>query len=438
MMASTKTTAQTGTLHHHAYEQYDAFMNLTQEINYQTGLEKSYGYDDLHRLTDYDFASQAFLGRAGFNGSVDYAYDAVGNLLKKSDYSQNHQNAYRYGNQCNSSKPNAVCQIDKLNGATVSFGYDQRGNLTSGDGLTMTYSTLDKPLSVIGRGASSHFVYGSDNMRALQTRTVSNKTVNTHYVDKFYEADNDGSWRAFIGDIAVLSYTPERKHQLLYTLRDRLGSATTLVNQHAQIVSRRYFDPFGRTTNVGADHHIDMLNGNVALSKLIDLSDTNQYRRGFTDHEHLNEQQLIHMNGRVYDYNLGRFMSVDPLIQSPTSTQSVNPYSYIMNNPLAGTDPTGYCSTGTRIKGRSAADCRLAYDSGDLLKQAKSKGGDVSVKSNGNTSVQPSKNVDFEIDKIGSTETISQDDGTRLGGEGGGNNNQARTSHKEKGFYGEL
>jgi hypothetical protein len=33
---------------------------------------------------------------------------------------------------------------------------------------------------------------------------------------------------------------------------------------------------------------------------------------------------------------------VDPFIQSPTSTQSINPYSYIMNNPLAGTDPTGY------------------------------------------------------------------------------------------------
>ena len=58
--------------------------------------------------------------------------------------------------------------------------------------------------------------------------------------------------------------------------------------------------------------------------------------------QHLNEQQLIHMNGRIYDYNLGRFMSVDPFIQSPTSTQGVNPYSYIMNNPLAGTDPTGY------------------------------------------------------------------------------------------------
>lgn len=48
------------------------------------------------------------------------------------------------------------------------------------------------------------------------------------------------------------------------------------------------------------------------------------------------------MNGRVYDYNVGRFMSVDPVIQSPTNSQSINPYSYILNNPMAGTDPTGY------------------------------------------------------------------------------------------------
>jgi RHS repeat-associated protein len=54
--------------------------------------------------------------------------------------------------------------------------------------------------------------------------------------------------------------------------------------------------------------------------------------------------QQIHMNGRVYDYNLGRFLSVDPFIQAPGNSQSLNPYSYIMNNPLSGTDPTGYAS----------------------------------------------------------------------------------------------
>ena len=48
------------------------------------------------------------------------------------------------------------------------------------------------------------------------------------------------------------------------------------------------------------------------------------------------------MNGRVYDYNLGRFMGVDPFIVGSENTQSINPYSYVLNNPLAFTDPSGY------------------------------------------------------------------------------------------------
>ena len=63
---------------------------------------------------------------------------------------------------------------------------------------------------------------------------------------------------------------------------------------------------------------------------------------GFTGHEHLDETYLIHMNGRVYDYKLGRFLSVDPIISNPANSQSINPYSYIGNNPLSGVDPTGY------------------------------------------------------------------------------------------------
>jgi hypothetical protein len=48
------------------------------------------------------------------------------------------------------------------------------------------------------------------------------------------------------------------------------------------------------------------------------------------------------MNGRVYDPRLGRFLSVDPIISNPANSQSINPYSYIGNNPLSGVDPTGY------------------------------------------------------------------------------------------------
>ncbi len=47
------------------------------------------------------------------------------------------------------------------------------------------------------------------------------------------------------------------------------------------------------------------------------------------------------MNGRVYDPALGRFLSVDPVFQFPTNTQSLNPYTYVLNSPLTMTDPTG-------------------------------------------------------------------------------------------------
>jgi len=48
------------------------------------------------------------------------------------------------------------------------------------------------------------------------------------------------------------------------------------------------------------------------------------------------------MNGRIYDPNLGRFLSADPLIQAPYNSQSYNRYSYVMNNPLSLVDPSGY------------------------------------------------------------------------------------------------
>ena len=64
--------------------------------------------------------------------------------------------------------------------------------------------------------------------------------------------------------------------------------------------------------------------------------------RGFTSHKHLDDHKVIHMDGRLYDPLLGRFFSVDPIIQDLKNTQSQNAYTYVMNNPLSMIDPTGY------------------------------------------------------------------------------------------------
>ena len=48
------------------------------------------------------------------------------------------------------------------------------------------------------------------------------------------------------------------------------------------------------------------------------------------------------MNSRIYDPTLGRFLQADPHIQAPENSQSFNRYSYVLNNPLSYTDPSGY------------------------------------------------------------------------------------------------
>ena len=61
--------------------------------------------------------------------------------------------------------------------------------------------------------------------------------------------------------------------------------------------------------------------------------------RGYTGHEHLDAYGIIHMNGRIYDPNLARFLQADPFMED---TGTLNRYTYVLNNPLMYNDPSGY------------------------------------------------------------------------------------------------
>ncbi|MEJ2046097.1 MAG: RHS repeat-associated core domain-containing protein, partial [Reinekea sp.] len=50
----------------------------------------------------------------------------------------------------------------------------------------------------------------------------------------------------------------------------------------------------------------------------------------------------IHMQGRVYDPTIGRFLQADPFVQAPDQILSYNRYAYVWNNPLTGRDPSGF------------------------------------------------------------------------------------------------
>ena len=126
-----------------------------------------------------------------------------------------------------------------------------------------------------------------------------------------------------------------------YVYRDHLGSVDVVTNSSGSKLEKKpSFDPFGgrREETWGSDILAD------SMATILAKEDE-RYARGFTDHEMLNRTGFVHMNGRVYDPRLGRFVSPDPIVQFPTFSQSYNRYSYVLNSPLSYTDPSGFKST---------------------------------------------------------------------------------------------
>ncbi|WP_308425015.1 RHS repeat-associated core domain-containing protein, partial [Shewanella algicola] len=184
-------------------------------------------------------------------------------------------------------------------------------------------------------------------------------------VDKTYIGDHTIKMKAHVGSLGNQS-------PFQHVLRDHLGSVDTLMDaKTGAVLQHRGYDVFGRPRDIAAGNNL--------------LTSWQGVTKGYTDHEHLNEQELIHMNGRIYDFNIGRFLSVDPFLQFPENSQSANPYSYILNNPMSGTDPTGYCQAEDNM-----SDCSGSLKSGETKAITDADGkrvGTVGKDSNGTTYV---------------------------------------------------
>jgi RHS repeat-associated protein len=114
-----------------------------------------------------------------------------------------------------------------------------------------------------------------------------------------------------------------------YFHADNLGSIAVITNESGAVVERNSYDAWGkRRFPTGADDP----SGNI----------TSQTTRGFTGQEELADVGLVHLNGRVYDPLIGRMMSADSVVPDPLNAQAWHRYSYVINNPLALTDPSGH------------------------------------------------------------------------------------------------
>ena len=73
--------------------------------------------------------------------------------------------------------------------------------------------------------------------------------------------------------------------------------------------------------------------------------------KGFTGHAHNDTIKLIDMKARWYSPQLGRFLQPDEIVPDPSDPQSLNRYSYAMNNPVKYRDPTGHYAANVNTGG---------------------------------------------------------------------------------------
>ena len=108
-----------------------------------------------------------------------------------------------------------------------------------------------------------------------------------------------------------------------YYHSDHLGSSVVITN--GMTVKRVVYRPFGQAAS-GSDPVPEF---------------------GFTGQRFVDSLEIYDYGARWYDPALGRFLQPDPIVRGPSHVpntsdpQTINPYSYVLNNPLNLVDPTG-------------------------------------------------------------------------------------------------
>ncbi|MGC4013390.1 MAG: FG-GAP-like repeat-containing protein [Luteolibacter sp.] len=368
---------------------WDANGNLLTRTDGIVGKTETFAYDGdgmaLDRLSSSTVSGQS---------AVNYTYAPNGNLLTKDGASLDYSG----------SRPHAVSS-GTVKGGSRTYAYDADGNATT-DGVrnyewtsfgqlsrvtqtscpllksfTETNKYVDSvyPLKTIpgipaatqylASSAVGDFYFDSAGTRAKQDLVRTFLDTSKAEVDKTYAGGYEREVHSVTpaGGSKAVSRTIHR-HTMgsaIYTVDDKVGASTGPVARLSTLLT----DPLGSTDVILVSEWStagwavgkaerqsfsawgERRNADTWASLRTASTDDYQtsgadYDRGYTGHEMLDDFGLIHMNGRIYDAEIGRFLSADPYVQVPEWSQNFNRYSYVLNNPLTNTDPTGHQISG--------------------------------------------------------------------------------------------
>ena len=246
-----------------------------------------------------------------------YTYDALGNILTKSD-----QGTYTYG-QGEYTNPHAVTQI-----ASTTLEYDQNGNLTSFGGNNYLWDYSNRLTAAGDENATSTYFYGPNGNR-VQKRVGG---IDTLYPSSQYNVTGGTSTTHISlpsGESIATILTTGTSSVTHYVHTDHLGSTDVVTDIDGVVETTSYY-PFGELYNTTGSF---------------------DEQRKYIGEVYDPETELNYLNARYYDGARGQFTSQDPVFweigQTPdgkaalSNPQAQNSYSYAGNNPITNKDPSG-------------------------------------------------------------------------------------------------
>jgi RHS repeat-associated protein len=310
---------------------YDDIGNITSVADTPAGLPSDtqcFRYDHLRRLTEAwtptnGCTADPTTGTLGGPAPYwqYYGYDKTGNRVEQTEHDATGDTTSTYtyqGHRLDSTTTTnaGVTTLDE-------YGYDATGNTTSrvlaGEGQALEWDPEDNLTKVTENGQETSYVYTADGDRLIRrdpqavTLYLGNQEIR---LDKQTKIETGTRYYSH-GGTTVATRTEASLH---WVATDHNGTGEVSINSNTLQVNRRRHLPFGEPRGQAPPSWPS--------------------ERGFVGGTIDATTGLTHLGAREYDPELGRFISVDPIMDL-TDAQQMDGYTYSNNNPTTFTDPTG-------------------------------------------------------------------------------------------------
>jgi RHS repeat-associated protein len=189
-----------------------------------------------------------------------------------------------------------------------------------------------------------------------RVRKIKGSNTTYYYGDAYEKRNTVGIIHLFANHQRLASIRTDGKNQ--YYHGNHLGSASVITDQNGNLKQKIEYFPYG-TYRYGTSPDQQM--GTYDYDTTFPNANYT-----FTDQEDDDETGLYNYKARLYDPQIGRFISADSIVPRPGDLQSFNRYSYCSNNPLVYVDPSGHIDIGDTIGPDGAPDSYADWPTVDV------------------------------------------------------------------------